>query len=114
MFDLLVVSVLNDTTLNGLAKALEMAVKSYTEHPQTNYHPYSPTSRWPHKEAKFCVQLLEPCVMLVPHRQSGGGPLQTASMGLKGGGAETQRQGGKGAICWDKGNSSGAGGPTRL
>lgn len=117
------VSELNDTTLNGLVKTLELAIKSYKTPPPPKQTtalllpirpPLLPPSHWPHKEAKCCVQQLEPRVLLVPHRRSGGGPLQTASVGLRGGGALTLKGRGKGAICWDKGDSSGASGHTQL
>lgn len=86
------VSPLNDSTLNGLVKTLEMAVKPYKTAPPNklgplffSHHPASP-SRWPHRRAECCVQPLESRLLLVPHRRSGGGPLQTARVGLRGGG----------------------------
>lgn len=115
------VSVPNGTTLNGLVKTLEMAIKSYktptTTSKQTTALVFpirTPPPPWPHKEAKCCVQQLEPCVLLVPHRLSSREPLQTDSMGSRGGGAWTLKGTGKGAICWDKWVSSGASGHTQL
>lgn len=102
-------SVLNDTTLNGLAKVLEMTIKSYRTptNPANKLWPVVPRFSLTPQEAKCCVQLLEPRVLLVPHRQSSGGRLQTASVGLRGGGAEALKTG-KGAICWDKGELLGS------
>lgn len=61
-------------------------------------------------------------MLLVPHRRSGGGPLQTARVGLRGGGGGCGWRGGgegwrvpptlngrgKGAICRDKGQLLGS------
>lgn len=47
-------------------------------------------------------------MLLVPHRRSGGGALQTASVGWRGEegrGLGTLKGRGKGAICWDKGGT---------
>lgn len=87
-----------------------MAIKSYKTPPPPKQTPalvlhirasLLPPALWPHKEAKCCVQQLEPRVLLVPHRRSCGGPVQTASQG---GGVLTL----KGAICWDKGGHLGS------
>lgn len=102
------VSPLNDSTLNGLVKTLEMAVKPYKTAPPNklgplflSHHPASP-SRWPHRRAECCVQPLESHLLLVPHRRSGGGPLQTARVGLRGGG---------GGCGWCGGGGGGGGVP---